>query len=251
MPLGVLLHESEGLAGLIDLLAVEQAAAAAPDPPRLRVASSELRELAWMIARLHSEANALQQRVPSGHIQEAKSFLQSLRAKLEFALVGASEEGEVILAQLRREQAKAHSYSTMAMLIDCYGRLSETYCSDLLQIGISGDFAEQARGHAARVRGHTHEVRWGERAGQRRELCVLRDDLVSLLLQEMTLQKGIIRFVFRERPEVLAKVGSPFHRARNRKQKRGERPRALTRDEMSITDWLSPTDIRPILQAEN
>jgi hypothetical protein len=154
-------------------------------------------------------------------------LLGEIRATLEWYFDDHIEdEKDEMLARLdAAHEDDPASNDALASALDEYTHLGELHREALDGLGgFEAAYLDEAREVAADLRARPTQ---GEALSEKaREALTLRNQLVSLLVERMSLVRAAARFVFRRQPEIVREATSAYERRRRAATRRAKEPPA-------------------------
>jgi hypothetical protein len=182
--------------------------------------STELRELQISANTVDSRYYNLVRAQEGTTMEDAEAVLRELRFSLSFVLEdGEHPEGEAQLDRLRAKEDESESQDGVALLLDNYRELARQHLGELSKIP---DFDPKLIDRAIRVaqglRQRSADALMGKTEREQRELLALRNRLLTAISDRLREARRVIRYVFRDHPDIVRKATSEYSRGKRKKQ---------------------------------
>lgn len=174
--------------------------------------ASEIRELRAAIGLAHSHYLLSVETVESAPMERAAFVLGELRATLEFVFDdGKEDEADEQLARLQQAFPDSGSHDAMALALEGYAELASAYRDRLAELqGFDLELMTEARVLATALRGRSAAMLTNPAA--QRQMLLLRNSLIGLLLERVRLVRRAAQYLFREQPEIQRRFTSAYER---------------------------------------
>ena len=181
--------------------------------------STELRELQLAAGTIESRYQNLVEKEEGTTIEEAEALIRELRAALSFVLEdGEHPAGEEQLERLREKEAENRSQDGVALVLDNYRELAREYATELSAVpDYDAGLVDKAIAVAQGLRQRSADALSGNTAREQRELLSLRNRLLTAIADRLKESRRVIRYVFRDHPDLVKKATSHYARTSKRR----------------------------------
>lgn len=230
VPVNVLLGEASDIAELIEAHFHEYTSKGKTIPGLASFAkaggisettSAELRELQVAASTVESRYYTLVKGEEGTTLEEAEAIIRTLRYALGYVLEdGQHSEGEEQLNRLRERENEGRTQDGVALTLDGYRELARKHLDLLSQLpDFKPEILEQALSAAQGLRQRSADALVGRTAREQRELLALRNRLLTAIADRLREARRVIRYVFRDYPDIVRKATSDYARSKSRSRK--------------------------------
>ncbi len=184
--------------------------------------AAELRELQIAANTVDSRYGNLIQADEGTTVEDAEAIIRELRFALSFVLEdGQNPTGEAQLERLRAREEEERTQDGIALVLDAYRELAREHLAALTRIpDFDPAIVDQAVSIAQGLRQRSADALTGQKAREQKELLALRNRLLTGIAYRMRETRRVIRYVFRDHPEIVQKATSDYSRDAKRRAKR-------------------------------
>jgi len=199
--------------------------------PLTKETAGEIRELQLAVSEAQARCDQTLQATPNVLLLRGDEILGVLRSGLSYLLEdGKHPEGAAQLAQVRDAHSSTDSTESVAMALEGFAELGETFTTELQAFdNFPVSIIDEALQVARDLRERNVSRKTGELASEQREALALRNRLLGAMMDRVGAARRAIRYVFRDDPVVLKQAGSDYERTR--RARGGESDVAATPDE--------------------
>jgi hypothetical protein len=178
--------------------------------------ASEIRELQLVVSEVQARYDQLLEDAANAPVVRGNEILSELRAMLSFVLEdGTHEQGAAQLSQLRQIHEMPRSMESLAMALEGFAELAETYKDELGLMEIfSASILDESLQVARDLRERSIRRKSGDLVVEQRETIALRNRLIGAMMDRVTAVRRAVRFVYRDEPDLLEQAASDYERAR-------------------------------------
>jgi hypothetical protein len=181
--------------------------------------ATELRELQAAANTIGSRYSNLMEANEGTTLEDAQALIRDLRLRLSFALEdGEHPTGAAQLARLRDKETEERSQDGVALVLDNYRELAREHLAELSKIpDFNPAIVEEAVHTAQGLRQRSADALAGNTAREQQRLLALRNRLLAAITERLRESRRVIRYVFRDCPELVQKATSNYTRDSKRR----------------------------------
>jgi hypothetical protein len=183
--------------------------------------SSELRELQLAASTVESRYYTLIGKEQGTTMEDADVVLRALRSTLAYVLEDDQHpEGEQQLGRLRDRENESRTQDGVALTLDGYRELARQHLAELSEIpDFDPAIIEKAVTVAQGLRQRSADALTGSAAREQRDLLALRNRLLTGISDRLRESRRVIRYVYRDYPDIIRKATSDYQRSKPRPRK--------------------------------
>jgi hypothetical protein len=187
---------------------------------------TEILELREAVSAAHAEyllARPVPEKAP---MERAQFVLRELRAALTFAFHdGVSDDADVALRRVAAATNGGASKHAVALSLETYTALARQYLGKLeARSAFDPALLEEAPQLARSLRDHAANKKVGTATEAGRAALDLRNRLVAVLHERVSLVRAAARYVFRHQPEIVREATSAYQRRRRARARQAKPP---------------------------